>query len=130
MDTITVAKSDHLENVVASSGDFVANGNLIFNNRNGFLRRLMIQAEKIYTGVGWNSLGLKQKCLKIPVLYLKSTGPVLLTKALLALCNGHPLIGHHRTCWNVTVLNYPSHVLWMIQVRPRYPCTRCPMFSV
>ena len=61
MDTITVAKSDHLENVVASSGDFVANGNLIFSARNGFLRRLMIQAEKKYTGVGWNSLGLKQK---------------------------------------------------------------------
>jgi hypothetical protein len=28
MDSITVAKTDHLENVVASSGDFVANGNL------------------------------------------------------------------------------------------------------
>ena len=71
MDTITVAKSDHLENVAASSGDFVANGNLIFSARNGFLRRLMIQAEKIYTSVGWNSLGFEVESMKIQVLYLK-----------------------------------------------------------
>ena len=61
MDTITVAKTDHLENVVASSGDFVANGNLMFNAKNGFLHKLMIQAEKKFTSVGWNSLGLRQK---------------------------------------------------------------------
>ena len=57
MDTITVAPSDHLENVVASSGDFVANGNLIFSPGNGFLRLLLARAEERYTGQGWNSLG-------------------------------------------------------------------------
>ena len=62
MDTITVAKNDHLENVVASSRDFVANGNLMFIAENGFLHKLMIQAEKKFTSLGWNSLGLVQKC--------------------------------------------------------------------
>ena len=57
MDTITVANTDYLENVVASSGDFVANGNLMFKAKNGFLHRMMIQAEKKFTSVGWNSLG-------------------------------------------------------------------------
>ena len=61
MDTITVAATDHLENVVASSGDFVANGNLMFNPHNGFLHKLMIQAEKRFTSVGWNSLGILSK---------------------------------------------------------------------
>ena len=58
MDTITVAASDKLENVVASSGDFVANGNLIFSAGNGFLKLLLSRAEERYTGQGWNSLGL------------------------------------------------------------------------
>ena len=57
MDTITVAASDKLENVVASSGDFVANGNLIFSAGNGFLKLLLSRAEERYTGQGWNSLG-------------------------------------------------------------------------
>ena len=57
MDTITVAPTDALENVVASSGDFVANGNLIFDPGNGFLEKLLIRAEEKYTGQGWNSLG-------------------------------------------------------------------------
>ena len=61
MDTITVAKTDHLENVVASSGDFVANGNLMFNANNGFLHKLMIQAEKKFNSLGWNSLGISQE---------------------------------------------------------------------
>ena len=62
MDTITVAKTDHLENVVASSGNFfVANGNLMFNAKNEFLHKLMIQAEKKFSSLGWNSLGLRQK---------------------------------------------------------------------
>ena len=52
-----MAKSDSLENVVASSGDFVANGNLIFNAHNGFLHNLMMRAEKKFTSLGWNSLG-------------------------------------------------------------------------
>ena len=57
MDTITVAASEHLENVVASSGDFVANGNLIFSAGNGFLKLLLERADERYTGQGWNSLG-------------------------------------------------------------------------
>ena len=52
MDTITVAASDHLENVVASSGDFVANGNLIFSAGNGFPDLLLARAEERYTGQG------------------------------------------------------------------------------
>ena len=55
-----MANTDYLENVVASSGDFVANGNLLFNAKNGFLHQLMIQAEKKFTSLGWNSLGLIQ----------------------------------------------------------------------
>ena len=111
MDTITVAKSDSLENVVASSGDFVANGNLIFNAHNGFLHNLMMRAEKKFTSLGWNSLGemlLLALCFKI-----FHSGPVLLTETLLDFCHvgrktGRPLIAHHRTCWNVTVLTYPT----------------------
>ena len=53
-----MAATDHLENVVASSGDFVANGNLMFKPHNGFLHKLMVRAEKKFTSLGWNSLGL------------------------------------------------------------------------
>ena len=58
MDTITVASTEKLENVVASSGDFVANGNLIFSAKNGFLQKLLVRAEEKYNGEGWNSLGI------------------------------------------------------------------------
>jgi hypothetical protein len=100
MDTITVAKTDPLENVVASSGDFFANGNLMFTAKNGFLHKLIIQAYK-------NSLGLGQ-CHIFP-----TQGQFFLTKTLLDFCHvgrktGQPLIGHNRTCWNLAVLNYPA----------------------
>merc|ERR1711915_956325 len=93
MDTITVRKSDHLQNVVASSGDFVANGNLIFSPKNKFLHLLMKRSEKKFTGQGWNSIG-----------------PVLLTESILDFCHvgrqtGKPIIGHHKNCWNLTVLD-------------------------
>ena len=52
-----MANSDQLENVVASSGDFVANGNLLFSPGNGFLEHLIVRAEERFTGQGWNSLG-------------------------------------------------------------------------
>ena len=42
---------------VALAGDFVANGNMIFDSGHPFLYKL--QAEKKYTGHGWNSLGEK-----------------------------------------------------------------------
>lgn len=58
MDTITVASTNHLENVVASSGDFIGNGNLIFNAKNGFLHQLMVEANRKYNSQGWNSLGI------------------------------------------------------------------------
>ena len=57
MDTITVASTNHLENVVAASGDFIGNGNLVFNAKNGFLHQLMVEANKKYNSQGWNSLG-------------------------------------------------------------------------
>ena len=46
-----------MENTVAISGDFVANGNLLFSKNYNFLWKLMIKANARYTGVGWNSLG-------------------------------------------------------------------------
>ena len=58
MDTITVASTNHLENVVASSGDFIGNGNLVFNANNGFLHQLMVEAERKYNSQEWNSLGI------------------------------------------------------------------------
>ena len=42
---------------VALAGDFVANGNMIFDSGHPFLYKLMAQAEKKFTGHGWNSLG-------------------------------------------------------------------------
>ena len=44
---------------VALAGDFVANGNMIFDSGHPFLYKLMTQAEKKFTGQGWNSLGEK-----------------------------------------------------------------------
>ena len=106
-----MAASDHLENVVASSGDFVANGNLIFSAGNGFLKLLLARAEERYTGQGWNSLGG-------PISYYSlilntSAGPVLLTEAIMDFCKvgrqtGLPIIGHHTNCWNLSVFNYPA----------------------
>ena len=64
-DTITVGRTDHLENVVASSGAFVANGNMIFSPGNGFLEQMMVRAEHKFTGRGWNSLGsFSLQCFK------------------------------------------------------------------
>ena len=39
-------------NTVALSGLFVANGNLFFQKQYEFLRLLLIQADKRYTGIG------------------------------------------------------------------------------
>ena len=106
-----MAATDHLENVVASSGDFVANGNLMFLPHNGFLHKLMIQAEKRFTSVGWNSLGMifitNNLSLKV------SAGPVLLTETILDYCHvgrstGRPIIAHRHKCWDLRVLNYPA----------------------
>ena len=44
-DTITIGRTDHLDNVVASSGAFVANGNMIFNPGYGFLEQMMVRAQ-------------------------------------------------------------------------------------
>ena len=67
MDTITVAATDHFENVVASLGDFVANGNLMFNLHNGFHQKLMIQTEKKFTlGINFN--------INVPLRYSKVPG--------------------------------------------------------
>ena len=56
-DAITVSRIDHLENVVASTGAFVANGNTSFSPGNGFLEQMMVRGEHKFTGRGWNSLG-------------------------------------------------------------------------
>ena len=66
-----MAASDHLENVVASSGDFVANGNLIFSAGNGFLKLLLARAEERYTGQGWNSLGEADQLLQLYFKYFR-----------------------------------------------------------
>ena len=57
LDTVTVRPTNHIENTVAISGDFVANGNLVFSRNYTFLWKLMIKANARYTGLGWNSLG-------------------------------------------------------------------------
>ena len=95
-DTITVARTDHLDNVVASSGAFVANGNLIFSPANGFLEQMMIRAEQKFTGKGWNSLG-----------------PVLITETITAECDSgrgtnNTIIGDHPDCWGLSVLNHTA----------------------
>lgn len=96
LDTVTIAKSNHLKNTVALASDFVANGNLIFDSGHPFLNKLMAQAEKTFTGRGWNSLG-----------------PVLLTNTLIEECDLHrniwkDLVGRHRPCGNITILSHPS----------------------
>ena len=77
LDTVTIRPTNHIENTVAISGDFVANGNLVFSKNykvrwrlflkiyelftylslKKFLWKLMIKANARYTGLGWNSLG-------------------------------------------------------------------------
>ena len=52
-DTITVRETTEIQtNTVALSGLFVANGNLFFQKQYEFLRLLLIQADKRYTGIG------------------------------------------------------------------------------
>ena len=41
-----------IENTVALSGLFVGNGNLFFQRHNKFLAKVLIEAEKRYTGLG------------------------------------------------------------------------------
>ena len=106
MDTITVAASDKLENVVASSGDFVANGNLIFSPGNGFQSRRELHWPGMeLTRFGFSSFTHVQLFL--------IQGPVLLTEAIMDFCKvgrqtGLPIIGHHKNCWNLSVFNYPA----------------------
>ena len=108
-DTVTVDRTDHLENVVASSGAFVANGNLVFSPGNGFLEQMMIRAEQKFTGKGWNSLG------SLTFLFSRIThliaGPVLLTETIMSECHAgrgtnQTIIGDHPDCWGLSVLNH------------------------
>ena len=52
-DTITVRETTEIQkNTVALSGLFVANGNLFFEKQNKFLKLLLIEADRRYTGIG------------------------------------------------------------------------------
>ena len=110
LDTVTIRPTNHLRNTVAISGDFVANGNLVFSKNYTFLWKLMIKANARYTGVGWNSLG--------PVLLTDVIRKDFLGRRHSMICNhcrdlchlgkgqNEPLLGHHPNCYNLTVLNH------------------------
>ena len=52
-DTVTVRETTKIQkNTVALSGPFVANGNLFFEKQNKFLKLLLIEADRRYTGIG------------------------------------------------------------------------------
>ena len=57
LDTVTLAKTDYLENSVASAGSFVSNAHLIFAPHHPFLLELMKEANSRFNGQGWNSVG-------------------------------------------------------------------------
>ena len=59
LDTVTVAPSGHLDNVVGVSGDWVSNANMIFSPQHPLILQLMEAADKRFTGKGWNSIGDK-----------------------------------------------------------------------
>ena len=54
---MTLAKTDYLENSVASAGSFVSNAHLIFAPHHPFLLELMKEANSRFDGQGWNSVG-------------------------------------------------------------------------
>ena len=60
LDTVTMRNTQYLENVLSVAGDFISNANLFFSPSHPFLLELMKEADKKFTGSGWNSLG----CMK------------------------------------------------------------------
>ena len=60
LDTVTMRNTQYLENVLSVAGDFISNANLFFSPSHPFLLELMKEADKKFTGKGWNSLG----CMK------------------------------------------------------------------
>ena len=62
LDTVSLLKTNYLENIVSVSGDFISNANMIFAPHHPFVLALMRAANKKFTGRGWNSLG---QCLVI-----------------------------------------------------------------
>ena len=57
LDTITFRPAPRLVNTLGRSGAFVGNGNLVLGPGGGFLAAVMRQADRKFTGKGWNSLG-------------------------------------------------------------------------
>ena len=69
LDTVTIASTVYLDNVVAWAGSFVSNAQLLFRRGHPFLLRLMEEADERFTGQGWNSVG-----------------PVMLTETIKRMC--------------------------------------------
>ena len=57
LDTVTLATTHYLDNVVARAGSFVSNAQLLFRRGHPFLLQLMEEADQRFTGQGWNSVG-------------------------------------------------------------------------
>ena len=57
LDTVTLATTHYLDNVVARAGSFVSNAALVFRRGQPFLLRLMEEADRRFSGQGWNSVG-------------------------------------------------------------------------
>ena len=86
LDTVSLLRTSHLENVVSVSGDFISNANMILAPRHPLVLALMRAADKRFTGRGWNSLGWRIiSCITFSLFTL--SGPVLLTDTLASLCS-------------------------------------------
>ena len=93
---------------MALSGHFVTNANLFFQKQYVFLRLLMIEANRRYTGIGknviWNQILTELKGWN-------SLGPVLLTDTINKVCHvgrgtNSSILGHHQQCYGLNVLNH------------------------
>ena len=86
LDTVSLLRTSHLENVVSVSGDFISNANMILAPQHPLVLALMRAADKRFTGRGWNSLGWRIiSCITFSLFTL--SGPVLLTDTLASLCS-------------------------------------------
>ena len=75
LDTVSLLKTSHLENIVSVSGDFISNANIILAPRHPFVMALMRAANQKFTGKGWNSLGESEMTLLQPRILIVSIHP-------------------------------------------------------